>query len=342
MTDSTLELYGMLMSPYSMKMRAYLRYRRIPFNWRTGLIANHIAETKVQTYMIPVIGYPDGTFENDSTPIIDKLEANIAGRRTEPENEADAFLAYLIEDFADEWLLWPFFINRWCTSADQKHNSHWILYEALHGNLTDGVFEPMAEGWASRQIDLVKRTCGSPANDDILNESLHAFLRVMESTVTNGLFFFGSRPSRAEIAIYGILSQLIQDLSPSVDMRENYTFTTRWVSIIDDLSGIDGEWEALSTNPEKLMATPVAEILKMSGKYHLPLLHANAEAMDNGEQYFSFDIDGRKFERETHERHKTCLPALQKRYADLSSESKAALKDVLEESACLNYLTAGN
>ena len=342
MTDSTLELYGMLMSPYSMKMRAYLRYRRIPFNWRTGLIANHIAETKVQTYMIPVIGYPDGTFENDSTPIIDKLEANIAGRRTEPENEADAFLAYLIEDFADEWLLWPFFMNRWCTPADQKHNSHWILYEALHGNLTDGVFEPMTEGWASRQIDLVKRTCGSPANDDILNESLHAFLRIMESTVTNGLFFFGSRPSRAEIAIYGILSQLIQDLSPSADMRENYTFTTRWVSIIDDLSGIDGEWEALSTNPEKLMATPVAEILKMSGKYHLPLLHANAEAMDNGEQYFSFDIDGRKFERETHERHKTCLPALQKRYADLSSDSKAALKDVLEESACLNFLKAGN
>jgi len=74
MTDSTLELYGMLMSPYSMKMRAYLRYRRIPFNWRTGLIANHIAETKVQTYMIPVMGYPDGTFENDSTPIIDKLK----------------------------------------------------------------------------------------------------------------------------------------------------------------------------------------------------------------------------------------------------------------------------
>ena len=60
------------------------------------------------------------------------------------------------------------------------------------------------------------------------------------------------------------------------------------------------------------------------------------------QQYFSFDIDGRKFERETHERHKTCLPALQKRYADLSSESKAALKDVLEESACLNYLAAGN
>lgn len=340
MTDSTLDLYGMLMSPYSMKMRAYLGYRRIPFHWRTGLIANHIAETKVQTYMIPVIGYPDGTYENDSTPIIDKFESTIAERRTDPENEADAFLAYLIEDFADEWLLLPFFMNRWCTPAEKKHNSEWILYEALHGSLTEDVFEPMAEGWANRQIDLVKQVCGSPANDDVLNESLHTFLRVMENTVTDGMFFFGTRPSRAEIGIYGMLSQLIQDLSPSADMRENYTFTTRWVSIIDDLSGIDGEWEALSTNREKLMASPVAEILKMSGKYHLPLLHANAEALDKGEQHFSFDIDGRKFERHTHERHKTCLPALQKRYADLSSESKAALQTVLEESACLNFLTA--
>jgi|TARA_B110000977_G_scaffold146451_1_gene185727 hypothetical protein len=42
----------------------------------------------------------------------------------------------------------------------------------------------------------------------------------------------------------------------------------------------------------------------------------------------------------THERHAPCLPALQKRYADLSSESKAALQNVLEESACLNFLTA--
>jgi glutathione S-transferase len=229
MTDSTLQLYGMLMSPYSMKMRAYLRYRRIPFQWCNDARANHIAETKVETYMVPVIKYPNGTFENDSTPIIDKFEASIAQRRTDPENEADAFLAYLIEDFADEWLLWPFFMSRWKTQADQKHNSQWILYEALSGNLPDDGFEAMAEFWANRQIDLVQRVCGSPANDDILNESLHAFLRIMENKVTNGLFFFGSRPSRAEIAIYGILSQLIQDISATADMRENYTFTTRWV-----------------------------------------------------------------------------------------------------------------
>ena len=123
MPEPMYKLHGMLMSPFSMKLRAYLRYRHIPFQWCNSIKANEIAQTKVKTYMVPVIEYPDGRFENDSTPIIDKLEAAISTRRTEPDNEADAFLAFLIEDFVDEWLLWPFFMYRWRTEADRTFNS---------------------------------------------------------------------------------------------------------------------------------------------------------------------------------------------------------------------------
>lgn len=338
--DTVHKLHGMLMSPFSMKLRAYLRYRRIPFQWCNNLGADEVARTKVKTYMIPVIEYPDGTFENDSTPIIDKFEASISQRRTEPENEADAFLAYFIEDFADEWLLWPFFMHRWRLEVDQKHNSQWILYEGLQGNILNDNFKAMTEFWAARQIDNVKLICGSPDYDDMLDDSLQDFLDIMERTVTKGLFFFGSRPSRAEIGIYGILSQEIQDLSASAFMRERYSFTTRWVSIIDDLSGVEGEWESLSTDADKLMSSPVAEILKLSGKYHLPMLVANAAALEKGEETLSFDIDGTTFTRTAHDRHSFCLPALRKRYAELSGESKAALKSVLAESGCLEYLVA--
>lgn len=332
------KLHGFLMSPFSMKLRAYMRYRRIPFQWCNNLGADEIARTKVKTYMVPVIEYPDGTFENDSTPIIDKFEAKLSERRTDPENEADAFLAYLIEDFADEWLLWPFFMHRWRLEADQKHNSQWILYEGMKGDISNDGFKTMSEFWASRQIDLVKKICGSPDYDDMIDDSLQTFLGIMEKAVTNGLFFFGSRPSRAEIAIYGILSQEIQDLTASAFMRNKYNFTMRWVSIIDDLSGVEGEWQPLSTDQEKLMSSPVAEILKLSAKYHLPLLLANEEALANGEETFSFDIDGTDFKRISHDRHSICLPELRRRYAALSDESKAALKTVLGESGCLEYL----
>ena len=290
--------------------------------------------------MIPVIQYPDSTFENDSTPIIDKLEQTYSERRTEPENEADAFLAYLIEDFADEWLLWPFFMHRWRLDEDKKHNCQWIIYEGLRGNIAHDGFEQMTELWAERQTSLVSKLCGSPDNDAVLDDSLQTFLGIMEKAITQGLFFFGSRPSRAEIAIYGILSQEIQDLTASVFMREKYTFTTRWVSIIDDLSGVEGEWQPLSTDPEKLMASPVADIMKLSGKYHLPLLKANETALANGEKTFSFDIDGTAFKRISHDRHSFCLPALRQRFAQLSDKSKASLNTLLESTGCLKYLMA--
>lgn len=80
MPENDYKLYGMLMSPYSMKMRAYLRYRRIAFQWCNDMRAQKVAETKVRTYMVPVIEYPDGTFENDSTPIINKLKEIQSGR----------------------------------------------------------------------------------------------------------------------------------------------------------------------------------------------------------------------------------------------------------------------
>ena len=110
------------------------------------------------------------------------------------------------------------------------------------------------------------------------------------------------------------------------------------VSIIDDMSGVEGEWEPLSTDTKKLLTSPLAEILKLSGKYHLPLLLANETALANGEDVFSFDIDGTEFTRRSHKRHETCLPMLRKRYAQLSGESKYALKTVLEETNCLMYL----
>ena len=337
-TDAMYKLHGMLMSPFSMKLRAYLRYRRIPFQWCNDLQADQIARTKVKTYMVPVIEYPDGTFENDSTPIIDKLESAIASRRTEPDNEADAFLAYLIEDFADEWLMWPFFMHRWHLPEDQQHNSEWILYEGLKGNIENDEFKAMSQMWAGRQMSLVAKFCDGSQYYDMLDGSLQAFLETMERAVTNGLFFFGSRPSRAEIAIYGILSQEIQDLTTTKFMRDRYRFTSRWISMIDDLSGVEGDWEPLSTSEEKLLASPVAEILKHSGKYHLPMLQANEVALANQEKTFSYDIDGKPFKRVANGRHTICLPALRERYAELSADSKAALNTVLENSGCLQYL----
>lgn len=326
------------MSPFSMKMRTYFRYRRIPFQWISGEHANNVAQTKVETYMVPVLESPDGTFKNDSTRLIDELEDTFSERRATPDNEADAFLAFLIEDFMDEWLLWPFFAYRWGTDEDRLHNSKWIVYEHFGGNVSNPVFQQLSQFWAERQVTGMDLLCGS---FEILDDSLHRFLEITEHLFTHGMFIFGSRPSRAEIAIFGILSQLIIDPAPAALMREKFNMTYRWVNLMEDLSGVEGEWEPVSTDTNRFQNARILDILKLSGTYHLPLLAANAKALENGEKRFSFDVEGQAYTRKAHNRHAGCLEALRKHYARLSEDSKTVLHDALEASGCLSYLAPG-
>ena len=62
----------------------------------------HFPELKAA--LIPVLVSPDGSYHNDSTPMILALEEQIAVRRVVPAAPAVAFVAALLEDFADEWM----------------------------------------------------------------------------------------------------------------------------------------------------------------------------------------------------------------------------------------------
>lgn len=285
--------------------------------------------------MVPVLEGPDGRFKNDSTLLIDELEDMYSERRTTPENEADAFLAALIEDFMDEWLLWPMFAYRWRTDEDRLHNSKWIVYENFGGSASNPAFQQMSQFWADRQVTGMDLLCGS---FEILDDSLHRFLTITEHLFTNGMFIFGSRPSRADIAIYGILSQMIIDPAPAALMREKFNMTYRWVTLMEDLSGIEGEWEPVSTDTDRVQNARILDLLELSGTYHLPLLAANAKALEDGEKRFSFDVEGQPYTRKAHSRHAGCLEALRKRYSNLSGDPASALHSALEASGCLGYL----
>lgn len=335
MSTKSYKLYGATMSPFSMKMRSYMRYRRIPFQWVADSRANEVAMTKVETYMVPVLENPKGEFRNDSTFLIDELETLVLERRSDPEDEADAFLSCLIEDYVDEWLVLPMFMQRWRHEADRLVNSKWILYEFLAGQTSAPEFENLAQGWSDRQVQLVADICGSEEMYGILDASLDALLSITERAFTSGMFLFGSRPSRADFALYGILSQLTLDASASPYLRENYNFSYRWATVMEDLSGTEGQWEALSTDAEKVRLSPIPDLLKMCAKYHLPLLRANTAAMDAGETMLSFEIDGATFTRGVMKRYLHCLPQLRKRYHGLSDEARARLAPLLDETGCL-------
>src|SRR5262245_26816453 len=100
----TYRVFGSELSPYSVKVRSYFRYKRIPHEW---LIRSAATETEFQQHaklpLIPLVVAPDGGAMQDSTPIIEALERKYPEPAVQPDDPALAFVSALIEEYADEW-----------------------------------------------------------------------------------------------------------------------------------------------------------------------------------------------------------------------------------------------
>ncbi len=325
-------LHGALASPYSMKMRALLRYRRITHIWSHGANAQE-ARANVKAPVIPVLEYPDGSFANDSTPLIYDLEARHADRSVIPDDPAAAFLAHLIEDFGDEWLTKAMFGYRWLEEVDQEQMSLWLAFDAFKGGSLAQI-EGFAANFRERQVGRMPLVGCTRENFALIETSTKAVLRSLEDHVTNEHWLFGSRPSIAEFGIYAQLSQLGVDPTAQSMMRAEFPYTYRWLLHIDDASGIDGEWNAAGDAFKPVVHGLLAEI----GRVYVPFLLANAAAAEAGEATFSFEADGLPYEQGTFKYQLKCLADLRSRYAALDSKARERIDPILDQHGCREFL----
>jgi len=105
MTD--LRLVGSSVSPYTRKVRALLRYRRIPFQFvrKGGRESEDLPPAPLP--LIPYVIFPDQSGEltdavGDTTPIINRLEDDYTARAVRPKDPALAVIDALLEEFGDD------------------------------------------------------------------------------------------------------------------------------------------------------------------------------------------------------------------------------------------------
>jgi len=324
-------LYGGLGSPYSMKMRAVLRYRRLPHRWISANDPAVMGElfAKVKAPVIPVLVFPDGAVMNDSTPLIFELERRHAERAIVPADEAHAFLAYLLEDLADEWGTKAMFHYRWFRERDQRQMSQWLAFDRLKGRGRETV-QAAADAFRERQVGRMALVGCTPENAPLIEETAKRLYAVFDDLAADGLYLFGSRPSLADFGWYGQLSQLAVDPTPHDLMRETAPLLMRWILNIDDASGVDGEW----SEP----APAVRELLKLAGEVYLPFLQANARAVEAGEETFSLDLLGMPYSQGVFRYQVKCLRELRAAYGRLSPAAQGRVDPLLEEAGALAAL----
>lgn len=330
----TYRILGGLGSPYSLKMRAVLRYRRLPHVWVQVQPSNDAERAQVRPAVIPVIQYPDGSYHNDSTPMIYELDAAHAGREVVPSDPGDAFLAYLIEDMADEWGTKLMFHYRWDAERDQVRLSEWLAYDRAQGGGYAGI-KAFADMFRARQVGRMPIVGCTPENKPAIEESLRRVAAIFEAHVLEQPFLFGSRPSLAEFGWYGQLSQLVSDPTPADLLREIAPFTVRWVTHMDDASGVEGDWRA----PDAPLPAAVPALLAMAGEVYLPFLEANAKALAAGAETFEMEVYGRPYAQGVFKYQAKCLENLRRAYADLPEAARARVTPMLDAAGALRALT---
>ncbi|MFC3067651.1 glutathione S-transferase N-terminal domain-containing protein [Phenylobacterium soli] len=332
-------LYGGLGSPYSLKMRAVLRYRRIPHIWLAGNGPDVMGRlfSQLKAPVIPVLEFPDGTVMNDSTPLIRELERRLPGERTVvPEDEAQAFLAWLLEDMADEWGTKAMFHYRWFRERDQLMLGRWLAFDRLAGAGRQAI-EQAGEAFRERQVGRMALVGCTPANAPLIEATAKKVFDLLDPMATDEGYLFGSRPSVADFGWYGQLSQLASDPTPHEVMAERAPFLMRWLANLDDASGVDGRWRDPPADP----SAAVIGLLKMAGEIYLPFLLANAAAAQAGEETFTVELWGQPYSQGTFRYQVKCLAELRAAYAGLSAAARKSLDPLLEDAGLRAALAGG-
>jgi glutathione S-transferase len=336
MPPNLLRVVGAPGSPYSRKLRAVLRYRRIPHAWvvRGSPEAQGLPRPRVD--LLPQLVAPgaDGALEArvDSTPLVRELERSHAGRAAVPPDPVVAYLDALLEDYADEWLTKPMFHYRWAYAADVAHAAallpRWSATDVAEERAVE-----VGRRFAERQIGRLGVVGSNPTTAPVIEASYRRLLRVLDAHLAGSRFVMGGRPGASDFALYGQLTQLAAfDPTPMAVALELAPRVVAWVDLVEDLSGLeptDDEWMRRDRVPETLRA-----ILAELGRVYAPFLLANAAALASGAREVACTIDGEPWTQAPFPYQGKCLAWLREGRAALPPSDRAALDAILAGTGC--------
>lgn len=328
---------GALSSPYSMKLRAVLRYRRVPFRW----VPRHsrwddLPEVPVQ--IIPVLAFDDEDGRHrdamvDSSPQIARLEAEHAGRSVVPTDPAVAFLDLLVEDYADEWVTKAMYHYRWSNAPDvEKAGLLLPLDRDLH--LADEDLARATRYIIDRQVGRRALVGSTEANAPVIEASYRRLLDLLQRHLGRQPFLFGDRPGRGDFALYGQLKPLVWwDPTPMAEAVTRAPRAVLWVDRVDDLSWLpvegDDGWSSIGDLPGT-----VHDLLAEIGRTYAPFLVANAAALADGAAEVACEIDGQEYRQAPFRYQAKCLGWLRDAHESLDPSSRATVGRLLDGTGC--------
>lgn len=332
---SEYRLFGVEMSPYSVKVRSYLRYKGIPHQWVVRSMDQMPEFGKyAKLPLIPCLACPDGTGLQDSTPIIEKLELQYPQPSVHPEDPALDFLSALIEEYADEWGNKPMFHYRWYYEPDAESAALRIAQETVPLGSPPAVAEQMAGAIKSRMVPrlpFVGSGRGNVANAAFIEDSFRRLLAICEEHLATRPYLFGGRPAMADFGLYGQLKELLSDPTPGALMRQTAPRCCAYVARMESPQ-VQGDFESFA-----MLAPGLSRLLREEiGAVFLPWSDANAQALAAGQTQFTVRLGNIDFTQETQKYHAKSLAEIRRKFSAV--QDIAPLRGTLGDAGCQKWL----
>lgn len=322
-------IFGSEMSPYSVKVRSYFRYKNIPHLWiprRADTEEDYKRFAKLP--IVPTVATPADEGLQDSTPIIEHVEAEVPEPSIHPDDPILRFLSDLLEEFGDEWGNKLMFHHRWWAEVDRDAAAHTLARLALpHGP------EPEIE---ARTAMIRERMTGrghfvgsSAVTADLIRSYLNELLDILEPHLKTRKYLFGGRPSFGDFGLSAQLYEASVDPTCGAIMKSRGPNTLGWCHRMLEPRQ-DGPWEAWSE-----LAPTLEPLLAYAGRYFLPWTTANARALAEGAAEFSVDLAGKAYVQPPQKYHAKSLATLRAKRAAVTSPE---LERILEKTDCERWL----
>ena len=327
---SSYRIFGSELSPYSVKVRSYFRYKDLAHEWLLRSPAN---QAEFQKYaklpLVPLVVTPDGAGLQDSTPIIEQFEVSSPALR--PDDPVLAFLSALIEEYGDEWGNKWMFSYRWAYVPDA-----WATAERIAQQMM-GAQGPLAVAQARTAV--AERMTGrlgfvgsNATTRPLIEASFKRALEILDKHLESRPYMLGGRPAMADFGLWGQFYEAATDPTPGAIMRAAPNVMA-WVQRMVSPKA-EGPFESWSSLSAVLMPMLTEEV----GRLFLPWSAANAEAIAKGDKTFTTTLAGAEWTQEPQKYHARSLQEIRRKYAAAKS---AALDQILEKAGCLSVLRSG-
>lgn len=323
--DRGYRLFGNELSPYSVKVRSYLRFKGIAHEW---IVRNAATEEEFSRHaklpLIPLLLTPEGEALQDSTPILESMEARYPEPSIVPDDASLAFLSALLEEYADEWLNKPMFHYRWYYEADAQSAA-----ERLAASIMPDTDPTIATSLIQRRmVERLRFVGSSPETKETIEDSYQRLISLLERHLATRSYVFGERPSLADFGLFGQLLQCLSDPTPGKLLRQSAPRVQSWIArmLNPSVQGSFEPWDSLALTLEAILREEVGQVF-------VPWTLANENALRAGKDELEVQIRGRVFRQTPQKYHAKSLAALRQKYSKVAHLPH--LRTILEATNCM-------